>query len=251
MLIVLAPPPALASVVELLWIDERPRRAPRAHEWRIVADDTAHVIYARVTDASGREHHRLQVVGARSEYADVDCSRRLLTVGARLRPGALPSLFRVSAGELTNRSIPAESLVRLPARHALERLESAPLADTADHLARFIATLTTRARPLDDRARMLDGSPFGRAGIAHDLANAFGVGDRALRAWCAEHLGIGLKRFSRIRRLHAALERRLQRPSDTWSAIAAATGFADQPHLVRDFRAMLGESPGEFLARAR
>jgi AraC-like DNA-binding protein len=39
-------------------------------------------------------------------------------------------------------------------------------------------------------------------------------------------------------------------PHATWSRIAAAHGFADQSHLVRDCRAMLGESPSEFVARA-
>jgi AraC-like DNA-binding protein len=250
MLVLLTPPPVLSNVVEFFWIDRRPRQSPRAHEWRVVADDAANVIYARVVDDHGREQHRLHVVGARSRYADVDCSRRVLTVGARLRPGALPALFRVDAVTLTDRSVPMEALVRPAARHVLARLELDPCADAAGRLASVITELTARGRPLDDRTSILHTITSGGTPTVRDLAGAFGVGDRALRSWCAVHLGLGLTRFVRVRRLHAALERRLRNPFVTWSTIAAATGFADQPHLVRDFRALLGESPGAFLARA-
>jgi AraC-like DNA-binding protein len=84
-----------------------------------------------------------------------------------------------------------------------------------------------------------------------ELARRMGIGDRALRAWSATHLGMGIRRFMTIRRLHRALEQRIRHPDTTWSRIAAAAGFADQSHLVRDCRALLGESPSEFLARAR
>jgi uncharacterized protein DUF6597/helix-turn-helix protein len=251
MLVLLPPPAPLAKVVEFFWIDERTRHSPRAHEWRIVADGAAHVIYSRAADQHGTEYHRLHVVGARSHYVDVDCSSRLLTVGARLRPGALPALFRISARELTNRSVPAEWLVRRPAHAALAHLEIATRVHVASCLASFIGDLTARGRPLDPRAVTLRSGSLGTdASEARILARTFGVGERALRSWCIAHLGLGLKRFLRIGRLHQALEHRLQAPATTWTSIAAASGFADQPHLVRDCRALLGESPGEFFARA-
>jgi AraC-like DNA-binding protein len=206
-------------------------------------------IYSRF-DAETGGGHRLHVVGARTRYTDVDCSRRILTIGARLRPGALPALFDVAANELTNRSVPAESLVRHAAELALSRLELDPAADTMSHVVSFIERLIARGRCVDGRASVLGAiaTPDGRA--VRDVAATLGIGERALRSWSAAHLGLGLRRFLRIRRLHTALEHRLSTPSATWSRIAAAAGFADQPHLVRDCHALLGESPGEFFARA-
>jgi AraC-like DNA-binding protein len=216
-----------------------------------VADDAPHIIYTRFVDPrTGAEGHRLNIVGVRPLYADVDCTHRLVTVGARLRPGALRALFGITADELTNRSVAAESIVRLEACRALSRLEDHGPHDLPTHIASFVTELVARGRAVDHRARWLarvdpcSGRPI------HHVAAAMGFGDRALRAWSATHLGLGLKRFLSIRRLHCALESRLSHPATTWSRIAAATGFADQPHLVRDCRALLGESPTEFLSRA-
>jgi AraC-like DNA-binding protein len=61
---------------------------------------------------------------------------------------------------------------------------------------------------------------------------------------------MGLKRLLKIRRLHAALELRLAGAHETWGQVAAAAGYADQPHLVRDCRTFLGESPSEFVSRS-
>jgi AraC-like DNA-binding protein len=102
----------------------------------------------------------------------------------------------------------------------------------------------------DARARHVAEIAGTHAHTVRDVATELGLGERGLRSWSAGHLGIGLRRFIRIRRLHAALERRLACPTETWSRIAATTGFADQPHLVRDCRALLGESPGQFFTRA-
>ena len=244
----------LEGVIDFLWMDDRPRLSPRSHEWRIVADDAPHIIYARVADGrTGSEGHRLHIVGARPRYTDVDCRHRLLTVGARLRPGTMPALLGVPGYELTDRSVPAEWIVRQQAREAMSRLEFDAPDQAPAHVASFIAALVLRGRPMDERARWLADAGArvdGRAAqTMGDIAREMGFGDRALRAWSAMHLGLGLKRFLGIRRLHGAVEARLRSPGTAWSRIAAAAGFADQSHLVRDCRAFLGESPTEFLAR--
>jgi AraC-like DNA-binding protein len=249
--VMLLVPPSLQSVVELLWIDERPRLALHSPQWRVVADDAPHLIYYRYLDDDARvERHRLNVVGARTHYADVDCSRRLFTVGARLRPGAMPALFHVGAHELTNRSVSAELLVGRCARETLARAGDDSAASAARHVTSFLLDVLRRARDVDGRARWLANADLTHARTVHAVARAFGIGDRALRDWSATHLGLGLKRLLCIRRLHAALHARLADPDATWSRIAAASGFADQPHLVRDCRALLGESPSQFFARA-
>jgi hypothetical protein len=102
-LVMMPAPPRLADVVDFLWVDERPRLSPTSHQWRIVADDAPHIIYARFVDArTHTERHQLHVVGARPFYADVDCTHRLITVGARLRPGAL---LGESPGEFCARAV--------------------------------------------------------------------------------------------------------------------------------------------------
>jgi len=250
--VVMMPVPlSLQEFVELMWIDERPRLALDQRPWRVVADDAPHVIYYRYVDHDAHTvRHQLNVVGARAHFVDVDCSRRLFTVGARLRPGALPALFHLAAHEFTNRSVASEQVVNRPAREALARMDDESTVAAARHVTSFIESVARQGQSIDERARRLTGPSAISSRTVQAVAGSLGVGDRALRGWCTAHLGLGLRRWLNIRRLHIALHTRLQHPSATWSRIALASGFADQPHFVRDCRAMLGESPGEFFARA-
>ena len=155
----------------------------------------------------------------------------------------------MSAHELTDRSVSIDSLVRPAFGPTLSRFETGAPSDAVMRLGELVADLAGESRPVDSRVRLLT-TPDAYPGRVRDAARHLGIGDRALRAWSAAHLGMGLRRFMTIRRLHRALEYRIQHPHTTWSRIAAATGFADHSHLVRDCRALLGESPGEFLTRA-
>lgn len=250
-LVVLPPPPQLVDIVELLWLDTRPHSRSGKRDWRIVADDAPHVIYARFTEpGSGREGHRLSIVGARRTYEDIDCSRRLFTAGARLRPGAIPALFRIGARELTDRTVPLELFARDLARHSLARLGDEPGDHATERVTSLLLGLVRKGRPLDPRARWLAGTNGHDSAMIREVASVLGITERALHAWGMTHLGLGVKRFLSIRRLHRALQARMADRATTWSRIAAVAGYADQPHLVRDCRALLGESPGEFLSRA-
>jgi AraC-like DNA-binding protein len=56
----------------------------------------------------------------------------------------------------------------------------------------------------------------------------------------------------RVSRLHRALGLALGGSTPGgWAAIAARTGYFDQSHLIRDFRLLLGESPGQYMCRSR
>src|SRR5262245_60539425 len=84
-----APPPALIHAVEHLWVHPAlPKRA-----WRVVPDVSAYLIFS-LLDTSAGLRADCRVVGARNRYCDIDVGERTLTIGIRLRPGALPCLLR-------------------------------------------------------------------------------------------------------------------------------------------------------------
>src|SRR5690349_7712151 len=94
------PPPTLRDEVEHFWIqDSMPGKA-----WRIVPDINAHAIFSIKRETKGL-HGNGCIVGARSEFLDTDVTNRVLTIGARFRPGILPLLVRDSAEHFTDRAI--------------------------------------------------------------------------------------------------------------------------------------------------
>jgi AraC-like DNA-binding protein len=112
----------------------------------------------------------------------------------------------------------------------------------------------------------------GRASISR-LADELGCSHRHLIGQFRQSIGVPPKtaaRLIRFGRALAAIDRaaRVSRPDGRpyldlapdpqpghgripWAAFAAACGYYDQPHFIRDFHALAGSSPGAFLRRLR
>ena len=58
------------------------------------------------------------------------------------------------------------------------------------------------------------------------------------------------KRYCRLRRFLAVVNRTTRLDQINWAELALASGYADQPHLVREFHEFAGVSPAVYL-RAR
>jgi len=77
------------------------------------------------------------------------------------------------------------------------------------------------------------------------------VGERWLERAFARHVGYGPKMLARVVRFQHAVALLDAGPPLSWSALAYEAGFADQAHLVREFRALAGLTPGDFAAERR
>jgi AraC-like DNA-binding protein len=115
--------------------------------------------------------------------------------------------------------------------------------------------LTTRlldgpelVRPVQGAWQRLMTSP-GRLRIS-TLADEIGRTRQHLNVRLREQIGLTPKTVARIARLHYAASL-LTRPSpQSWSDVAQRCGYADQPHLNRDFRTLTGCTPTEYVTDA-
>ncbi|MBY4572941.1 AraC family transcriptional regulator [Gordonia paraffinivorans] len=80
------------------------------------------------------------------------------------------------------------------------------------------------------------------------ICDGFHLTERSLQRLTRRRLGLTPKWLIQRRRLHEAAER-LREPGDTLAALAAELGYADEAHLVRDFKAVTGMTPREFSGR--
>jgi AraC-like DNA-binding protein len=78
-----------------------------------------------------------------------------------------------------------------------------------------------------------------------------GLSNRHLIEQFREVVGLTPKTLSRVGRFHAVVRTAAEIPPSelSWSGLAARYGFADQSHLVREFRTFAGVTPTEFIAR--
>jgi AraC-like DNA-binding protein len=80
----------------------------------------------------------------------------------------------------------------------------------------------------------------GRAKVA-SIAERIGWSRKHLARRFADEVGLGPKSVSRIVRLNRAIS--AARNGGGWAGIAADCGYADQAHMVREFRELAGTSP--------
>lgn len=238
---------AAVGAGELSWIQAR-IPLPDQPGWRIVPDTHPHLIHHRGVDGT----RRTTLVGARSRHVDVTQGERAFTVGIRLRPGSLPSLIGGSAWELRDASVDVASLADGRARALLERVDSETEPPRVEAALLALLAHIGRSVAIDWRASAfmsaLSGSAAHRCPV-RCATDRLGVSERSLRDACRTTLGLRPKEAHRIVRLHRALGDGLGGRAD--ASVAARAGYADQSHMIRDHKALLGETPEAFRARAR
>jgi AraC-like DNA-binding protein len=206
--------------------------------------------FVDATDGAGpRVQPRVVFVGQITRPIVVAPIGRVDLVAIRFQPdGAAP--FFGPAAELADRWAAADQLGLATLDQLCHRL-----ANESDRARRLrlveevLVRLANRARvPADRRVaaavRAIDRSG-GRTPIGA-LAAELGLGRRQLERRFAVQVGLSPKALAGIVRFQGAL-RAVRGGTGSWAAIAAAAGYYDQSHLVRDFRRFAGRSPAAFL----
>jgi AraC-like DNA-binding protein len=81
---------------------------------------------------------------------------------------------------------------------------------------------------------------------ADALAERHGTNVRALQRLFDDYVGVGPKWVINRYRLHEAVDRLADGTAVDWTALALDLGYFDQAHFIRDFRKLVGRTPGEF-----
>lgn len=255
------PAPALRRHVRCFWHLADPAARGAGALERIVPDGCAEIVlnraepFVRVREGEPpRRQAQVLCVGQIRRPIRVAPTGAIDVLGIRFEPAGLHALCGVPMHELADRDECVGALdERL--RDALARASETPaLAERVAAVERVLGrALEARERRgtlgalAGAAVRLAErrGAPRGPGA----LARALGVGPRALERLFRVEVGLSPALFARIRRLQgvlAALEGR--RPPLGWAALAAAHGYADQSHLIRDFRLLAGTTPERHLA---
>jgi AraC-like DNA-binding protein len=205
------------------------------------------------TVATGAEHWapRSVLVGPSTQRReDLKLSGSLQVFSIRFSPVGFRSLFGIPARLLRDQAMEAELVLGLEIVEIHEQLAAVEPAQWQTVAERY---LLKRVRMLDVSAesRIAEQAATdmqrsrGMVGVA-EVAARSAVSPRHLERVFQEQVGVSPKVFGRLLRLDHALE--LGGPESNWAEIANACGYYDQSHMVRDFRALTGVTPVEFVA---
>ena len=168
-------------------------------------------------------------------------------IQAYLTPLGAERLFRMPMGELAGGGADLAELLGPAAGELAERLYLAP--DWPARFAlleRFIAARVHAAPPATPELEWAWGRLLASDGAAPigSLAREIGWSRRHLAARFREHLGLPPKPLARILRFERAAAR--LRAGAALTDAALDSGYYDQAHFNRDFRAFAGVTPTEY-----
>lgn len=191
------------------------------------------------------------ISGASSRYTIIDTDEQCDVVGACFAPAGMPALLKPNADELANTDVPLDALwgARSIDRLRTQLQEAASPDRRLDVLERALVA-QWHERPVHP-AVACALELFARhpaVATVGDAVDASGVSARHLIDRFTAQVGLAPKRFCRVRRFQRAIALAHGGAAEDWASIAADCGFADQPHLVHEFRAFAGLPPSSYLA---
>jgi AraC-like DNA-binding protein len=197
----------------------------------------------------------VQVAGASVSPVVLSMRGHMHGISLTLRPGASLALFGVPAGELANQTVPWDELVRGAAQPLSDTLADA--GSDARRVEQVFAALQGMRRPTDTRMQrairsVAHTSATAAGGLStRSLAAELGLSARRVQQLFASHLGLTPGELRRLQRMHEVLRRlrahELPKQTPRWTQLALETGYYDQAHLINEFRALSGLTPGELL----
>jgi AraC-like DNA-binding protein len=234
--------PILARTVDAFWAFES---VGRAH--RVLPDGCIDFIFDLRT---GRAI--VQGPMTRAEVVTLPAGSRVFAV--RFAPGAGRAFVDTEVHQLEDRSTDLADVTSAARTWRLAERVAEARDDAARRclVTQFLLDPRVRKCPTDGRLQRAVRSIRERHGSisVSAMAGDLGVSERTLERLFREHVGVGPKLYARIARMEwtrAAAENRLFSQAD----LALRGGYADEPHLLREFRALTGLTPGALLAEDR
>jgi AraC-like DNA-binding protein len=233
------PHPRLAHAVDALWLWQA--GTTRTMKERLLPTGTMHLFL----DLE-KPDLPAAFAGVQTGWSVVDSSR--YCIGVHFKPGGAHAFLEGSTGELADGAVPLEMIWGRDASRLREQLHEATTPSAKlDILANALI-----ARQRDDGddpvvAHALDifaRHPGARVG---DVARQTALSRKRFIRVFFDRVGVTPKRYWRIRRFQRVLRHIRRRAPDRWSAVAMRYGYADQAHLIREFRELSGLTPTTYL----
>ena len=189
--------------------------------------------------------------GVATRYQIIDTSEQEHVVGVSFRPGGTLPFVREPAHHLQDADVPLDALW---GAGETARLRDDLLAAADGEAALDVLEAALRRawgeRAVHPAVAYAVGDFRRHADVARVAAvtGRIGMSRRRFAERFEAEVGVTPKRYCRLLRFQAALRRaHVDRPL-SWTDVALASGYYDQPHFIRDFQAFSGLTPTAYHA---
>jgi len=175
-------------------------------------------------------------------------------VGVYFQPARALPFAGVPLSELTDRILPLDELWGPVGADLPEELDAMSEAARIDRLESRLVECLGRRREPGTRIDVPQLTKWVRRSQGHvsveRLAEAAGVSRQHLTRVFRELVGVSPKMYCRLTRFHSALGVAAAGERFAWAGVAAALGYADQSHMIAEFREFSSLTPQQ-IADAR
>jgi AraC-like DNA-binding protein len=203
------------------------------------------------SDTSGvRTVRRSWISGQHSRHIVIESAKKSCMIGARFRPGGAYPFLEGPVSELNDDVVEMECVWGAAAVELRDALLDADSIEKRFEV--FERALVRRAggrlRTHPALAWTLDrlSRVPGEIEIRH-LADEVGMTQKRLVRIFEEKVGLKPKTLARVLRFQNVLHRVERESRISWSFIAGEAGYYDQAHFIREFEALSGLRPSQYL----
>lgn len=253
------PASPLGRWIELLWLYEGDGQEAPGARWseRVLPNGTLQVI-VDVSEGGpcAAVPGGVLVVGAHARATVVDFEARMVLAGVQFRAGGAAPFFGLPLGELADAEVPLGLLWGTLAEEVRERLHEA-----RSDAARFgvleralLSQLRANARRREPRLHPAVEMALSQWPACAELPSVAevveqaGLSARRFTELFTAQVGQPPKRYSRLRRFQAVLQRLHADAGFDGAELALACGYYDQAHFNHDFRTFSGLTPTQYRA---
>ena len=245
----LAPPPSLAPWVQHFWMVEWDLGEAAPH----LQETLPHPNVYLVSEQKLEQPFPLPLPQMAAEISGVSTGRfsrhlegRSRVFGVKFKPGAFRTFLGEAVSTITDRVLPAQQVFGPSVLELAAHIYRCPDAESiTDAAGKFLSSLQPSPDPSADLSAQLVELIFDDPTIltVDQLAAKAGMGARSLQRLFKEYVGVPPKWVIRRYRLHELVERLHSGQAFDGARLALDLGYADQAHLINDFRNLIGYTP--------
>lgn len=171
-----------------------------------------------------------------------------MVIGFRFQPGSASAWLGAAASQLRDERVWLADVWGFAGRQADAAGKSSKPQSQILALQNILARRAS-ATPLPDHEmrmahRLIANGSLPGTHVIPWMTTELGLSERTLRRRFDAAFGYGPKTLDRILRFQRYLKLLRSRPSDSAARLAAAAGYADQPHLIRECLRLTLRTPG-------
>ena len=249
---IIQPSPLLAPYIKNYWLLKT--ASDSAELARTVPTGTMNLIFHRANRLlsiwENDLHPRAFLGGQEKTFADLEYTGQISMISVVFHPVGARAFFDLPMSKINNLRLTAGDLED----KELAELEHSLTSTEDDNLCillieQFLLKRLTRLaeynlKRIEASIRLINS---GQTDVAL-LADAACLSSKQFQRIFSEYVGSNPKEFSRTIRFQRALHILETRPQITLTALAYECGYFDQSHLIKEFRALSGYTPTEYLA---